>query len=523
MSKRPNILMILTDQHRADWLGCYGHKVVKTPHIDGLANRGVKFTNFNVASPVCMPNRGSIFTGRYPSVHGLRHNGLPLPRNQATFVDVLRDGGYKTALIGKSHIQPMSEIVTNMGEPEPPRSDALRDARKPDGERYDLEEPSNYEDDAYFDFPTPYYGFDHIDMVTGHGDKCGGHYIQWLRKQRDDWADLLDRKNELPHNYSCPQAYRTPMPAELYSTSYIKDRAVDYLGAQAGSDQPFFAFVSFPDPHHPFNPPGKYWDMYSPDQFEVRLPYSAHKNPPPHIKACHEQLLDETRFTRGMDLFGARETEIREAMALSAGMVTMIDDAVGDILAALRDAGHADDTIVIFNSDHGEYLGDFSMLLKGPVPLRAVNRVAFIWADPRDDRNGTECDALCSSLDIAPTVIARTGMLPYHGIQGRDLARVLDGGGSLRDQLLIEHEDSQPKPGFKNRANLRTLLTETHRLSVYRGQDWGELYDLAADPDETHNLWDDLASADIKSALLHTLTDEMIGAVDPSPWPKRRA
>ena len=115
MTDHPNILMIMTDQHRADWLGCNGHPVVKTPHIDALAARGTNFSNFNVATPVCMPNRASILTGRYPSVHGLRHNGLYLPVSETTFVEVLRAAGYDTALIGKSHVQPMTDRAPQRG------------------------------------------------------------------------------------------------------------------------------------------------------------------------------------------------------------------------------------------------------------------------------------------------------------------------------------------------------------------------------------------------------------------------
>ena len=121
----------------------------------------------------------------------------------------------------------------------------------------------------------------HVDMVTGHGHNCGGHYGQWFRKTYPNWKDLHDRKNELPHNYSCPQAFRTAVPEEAYPTAWIGDRAVNYINESASHDEPFFAFVSFPDPHHPFNPPGKYWDMYSPDEFSVDLPYAAHKNPTP--------------------------------------------------------------------------------------------------------------------------------------------------------------------------------------------------------------------------------------------------
>ncbi len=282
MSKRPNFLFIMTDQQRADWLGCYGHPVVKTPNVDALAMEGTRFTEFHVASPVCMPNRASLMTGRFPSVHGLRYNGCVLPERANTFVDVLKAGGYRTASIGKSHLQPFTDVEPHAWGNETGQID---EAWKSDTHDYGKEEPGRYDSEGRYHFPTPYYGFDHVDMVTSHGDRAGGHYQQWFRENNPNWRELTDRSNELPHNYSCPQAFRTPIPAESYSTTYIKDRTIDYLNENANSEAPLFTFVSFPDPHHPFNPPGRYWGLYSPDQFDLPLRYEDHRNPPPFLEA----------------------------------------------------------------------------------------------------------------------------------------------------------------------------------------------------------------------------------------------
>ena len=522
MSKRPNILYIMTDQHRADWLGCAGHPVVKTPNIDSLAARGTRFTNFYVTSPVCMPNRGAIFTGRYPSVNGLRHNGLPLPADANTFVDVLRAGGYHTASIGKSHLQPFTDRPITREDESPEVNPKVPEARKPNGVQYDDEQPEAYEGTQYHELPSPYYGFDHVRMVTDHSDLCGGHYLQWLKRQTNEWAELRDRENQLPHGYSNPQAFRTRLPEELYPTSYIREEAKSYLNARRDEDDPFFAFVSFPDPHHPFTPPGKYWDMYDPEDFDVDLPYDAHANPPPQLREWKRRMDDGIAPSNLQQAFMAPKHQLKEAMALTAGMIAMIDDAVGEILATLEANGQAEDTIVIFNSDHGDYMGAFSLLLKGPFAHGSVNRVPFIWADPERSGGGV-ADGLAASIDIGPTLLERCGLLPYYGIQGKSFLDQLGGGAPARDAVLIEHEENKVYPGFEKRPNMRNLVTPSHRMTIYKGLDFGELYDLRDDPNETRNLWDDADAAPQKAEMMIALNQAMLEAIEPGPWPKRFA
>ena len=520
MTDRPNILYIMTDQHRADWLGCAGHPVVRTPNIDSIAARGTRMTQFHVTTPVCMPNRGAIFTGRYPSVNGLRHNGLPLPEDTITFVDILRDAGYHTAQIGKSHLQPFNpqplDAPNDINSHFP---EAIRDSGVED---YRLEQPENYEGLEPTEFPNGYYGFDHVRMVTNHSDKCGGHYLQWLKSKTNLWADLRDWDNQLPHDYTCPQAVRTPLPEELYPTSYIKEEAKSYLRSRSDSDDPFFAFVSFPDPHHPFTPPGKYWDMYSPDQFTVDLPYAAHQNPPRQVETWKEQMDQGVVPDNLQQAFMAPDEQIREAMALTAGMIAMIDDAIGEILAELEAAGKLDNTIIVFNSDHGDYMGAFNLLLKGPFAHDSVNRVPFIWADPFEQGPRT-ADGLAASVDIAATILNRVGLSPYFGMQGVSFLPQLRGQAATRDYALIEHEENKVYPGLPERPNMRHLVTDSHRMTVYKGLEWGELYDRRSDPKETRNLWDDPTAADAKTEMMFTLGQAMLDAIEPGPRPQRIA
>jgi arylsulfatase A-like enzyme len=520
MSQKPNFLFFITDQHRADWLGCTGHPVVRTPNIDAIAADGTLFEDFHVALPVCMPNRASLMTGRMPSVHGLRHNGCILPKRANTFVDVLAAGGYATASIGKSHLQPFTD------SPPLRKADTVErlipEAWKPDNVHYTMEEPANFEGDAVSPFEVPYYGFQHVDMVTSHGDRCGGQYGQWFRETVADWKELHDPANELPHSYTCPQAYRTPVPEESYPTAWVADKAIAYLQSRVDQEEPFFAFVSFPDPHHPFNPPGKYWDMYSPDAFSVDLPYSAHENPvPPMEHASTKWEAAELPPIPQMP-FRADDQHVREAMALTAGMVTMIDDHIGRVVQTLKDTGQYDNTIIIFTSDHGDYLGDFNMMLKGPLPMPSITRVPMIWSDP-SLRKGVRTDTLASTIDISASILDRAGLAPYNGLQGRSFLASLDGSQPHRDAILIEHNDGGPRMGFEHAARVRTLRTSRWRFSVYAGEDWGELYDLRNDPRETRNLWDDPALAAEKANLSMRLIEHLTFQMDESPRATRLA
>lgn len=521
MARKPNFLFFMTDQHRFDWLGCTGHPVVRTPQIDALAAQGTLFETFRTAMPVCMPNRASMMTGRYPSVHGLRSNGCVLSPRANTFVDVLAASGYRTAAIGKSHLQPMTDVPP---PPTPMETGPIAEAWKPEAGPVDLELPESYEGetDPFDRSGGAFYGYQHVDMVTGHGDRCGGHYGQWFRRTHPDWKALHDTSNQLPHNYSCPQAYRTPVPAESYPTSWIARRAAEWLAARRGEDEPFFAFVSFPDPHHPFNPPGVYWDMYSPDQFEVARPFDSHRNPPPPIRILRERAARGEMPPIPQAAIYVEDQPLREAMALTAGMTTMVDDAVGEVLSALRDSGRYEDTVIIFNSDHGDYMGDFNLLLKGALPMRGLVQVPMIWSDP-DSRRGTRTRALASTIDLSASILDRAGIKPYWGMQGKSFLGCLDGSSGLRDGLLMEHNDSAARMGFPEPARVRSLVTDRWRLTLYRGQDWGELYDMAADPWEQNNLFDDPAHAATRAELTERLAQELIWNMDESPRAMRMA
>lgn len=526
MAKRPNFLLFMTDQQRWDHLGCNGNKVLKTPNIDSLAAHGVNFSRFNVASAVCMPNRSTLVTGRMPSLHGVRYNGVPLRRDLVTFVDLLRAAGYNTGLVGKSHLQnftPMAAAIEPSGEPgDPPPAD-LAEARRGtlSGVEYENEKTPEDGREGYLNQQMPFYGFDHVNLVTRHGDRARGHYDEWLKKKHADAEGLRGPKNAIAEpDYGAPQTWHTAIPEEDYTTSYVADNSVAFLDAHAkkGGDDPFFLQCSFPDPHHPYTPPGKYFKMYDPA--DVELSGSFH-NPDlqPTVAAIHNQT-KAGQNRDGILPYAVNEDEARQIRAVTYGMIAMIDDCVGRVMAKLDALGLKDDTVILFTSDHGDFMGDHGIMLKGPIHYQGLVRVPFIWTDPADGLDGAEVDALAGTIDIARTVLARAGLQPFNGIQGYDLGPLMRGAvSSLREGMVVEQDAQKPNFHFTGPIRARTYITKRWRLSRYRGSDFAELYDLENDPLEMRNLYRDPDYAGVRTDMLEQMVMAMIENQETSPHP----
>jgi arylsulfatase A-like enzyme len=524
MNKRTNFILYITDQHRADYLGCYGHPIVQTPNIDGIAARGMAFDRFYVASPVCMPNRASLMTCRMPTSHGVTMNGVPLNQKNVTFVELLKAAGYQTALIGKSHLQTFTGAPPTTKVP-PARDGYFRangDLRE--AVRHDLNAPIyKYEEPDFWSgpqprVPTPFYGFDHVELVTGHGDHIGGDYPAWLLEREPNAGNLMGAENQLPHDYTCPQAVRTAVPAELYSTTYIAERASAWIEDHKDDDQPFFLMVSWPDPHHPFNPPGKYWDMYDPDDFPVPEAFTRNDwTPPPHVAGVLTTREDGRANLKGMNAVGCSAREAQEAQALTCGMITMIDDAIGEVQAALQDSGRAANTVEVFTTDHGDHLGDHRLLFKGAEQYEQITRVPFLWADPDGD-SVKRVNTIGQTHDIGTTILERAQIEAAWGMQGQDLF-----GTKVRDAAFIQYAHQKEMDEIGVPPNIHTVRDGRFRLSVLQDMGWGELYDLSADPGEFRNLWDDPAHGSDKARLMEELIRAELAHVDRSPMPTGRA
>lgn len=528
---KPNFLIFVTDQHRADHLGCYGNRTVKTPNIDALAHRGYRFDRAYVANPVCMPNRGSMMTGRMPTVHGARSNGVPLPLDAVTFADVLSEFGYRTALIGKCHLQNMEDaaallppqkidvgLTSAKGHPQ-----ATRDARA--SVLYEQEMQGSWANPAH-EFTLPYYGFQDMVLCNGHGDECFGDYTRWLEANHPDVAGRVGREHGARDPaYCAPQAWRTPLSEDQYTTHFIAEQTCVWLRKrnQTEPDLPFAVMCSFPDPHHPWTPPGKYWDMYDPQQMP-EPPQSEARTPMEQWLIAERDAGKASR--QGARIFAPTAREIREIMALTYGMITNIDDRIGMVMQTLQDCGVADNTVVIFVSDHGDLMGDHNAMLKGPMHYQGLVRVPFIWSEPGGGAGGQMVvrDDLVSSIDLASTILGRAGIAPPNGNQGTALFGP-DGQPrpSGRRAVLIEENQQRAYLGFDKPVQVRTLVTKSHRMSVFQDDAYGELYDLVADPHEMHNLWSLAEHQTLRCELLDAMVRQLIAHAETSPRPTRVA
>jgi len=473
VTKRPNILLITTDQHRKDALGCYDNPVIRTPNIDRLAACGVRFTRAFAACPVCAPNRASIATGRYPSIHGLWTNGVALGKSELTVMQVLRRSGYATYGAGKMHFGPQWAWPQGGGpicDPDP----ALAINPQPDDSEF------------------PWYGFERLVATE---DERIGPYGDYLAKHGYDvWAD--------PHSFSYPQhaTVRSVYPQEHHQTTWVADRSIEFL-EQHPAERPFFMWASFVQPHHPFIAPAPYDTMYDPDEMPL-APWDESV-----VEAWPESYRIKYAKTRGdheaIGMCNLSDADWRRIKAYYYGMVSLIDKQVGCMVEALERLGTLDNTVIVFTSDHGEMLGDHHLVFKDTL-YDCVTGVPLIVTRPRDPSASTVRDALVSSLDIAPTILDLAGAAVPPGMQGHSLAPVLEESSHrIRDALLIE-DSGRP-----------TIRTENERLTWHGANTQGELYDMAKDPDCFENLWGRPEAADIQHKMLDRLIGLMVDNVDP--------
>ncbi len=528
----PNFLFFVTDQHRYDHVGYFGNDVVLTPNLDQLANSGSWFSRFYVSSPTCMSNRATFMTGRMPSVNGVPYNGIPLTLESVTFTDILGAAGYRNSLIGKCHLQgmveapslaPKAQWPSHLQPPPQHLSEAVRRQQSIDLYKTEMQEIWNREPAYEEKISTPYYGFDEVQFCLGHGDKMTGHYKKWLASKTNTpvgqgMEHALDKST-----VNAPQVYKPEVSEDLYPTKFVEQQTIQCLEEHKANnpEQPFFIQSSFPDPHHPFTPPGKYWSMY--EAQDMQLPasfYKPNKDVVPPVRYMWDEYESGRENKRWTFPFATGEAQARDIMAKTYGQISMIDDAIGGVLQALDRLGLRENTVICFMSDHGDYLGDHGLMLKGPMHYQSIIRVPFIWCDPASQYNRGRVDNPAGTLDLAQTILSRAGLQPFNGVQGKDLLAELSGkSSSANRRMLIETTTQYPFLGFDDLVSVTTLVDKCWRISVWQGYEWGELYDLENDPAELHNLWDTPAYATTRNTLMLALVHEMQNHADTSPYP----
>ena len=243
----------------------------------------------------------------------------------------------------------------------------------------------------------------------------------------------------------------------------------------------------------------------------------------PMLRYMRESLTRGEANRTGTLPYAVNEREAREATALTYGMITLVDDAIGQVCSTLQTTGLAENTVLVFTTDHGDFMGDHGIMLKGPLHYRGLIRVPLIWSDPGAESEPV-VNSLAQSIDIPATFLERSGIQPYYGMQGTGLVRTIyDRQPDARDALLIEDDRELIYLGFDCPQRVRTVVTQTARLTVYQPAEWGELYDFAADPLEVTNLWNDPAHQELQAMMTARLLELVIGFQDWAPLPTGRA
>ncbi len=486
---RPNILLITSDQQHFTGLGCVNDKL-QTPALDRLADEGMRFNRAYCNNPTCTPSRGTIITGLYPSWHGAWSLGTKVPEDLPTVGDSFRQAGYATQLIGKAHFQP------------------LRTA--PDQTSIECQ-PTLRDLDFWRNFTGPWYGFDHIEIARNHVDEShvGSHYAIWMEeKGLTDWQQYF---GDCSDGRDRPAGFHGswPLPEEYHYSPWTAERTIANIEQAVNEDKPFFTWASFHDPHPPYAVPEPWASLYDPADMEPgEYTEGEFDDMPPHFAMTRDPDADwsiykETpRPNHGFQCHLHDPEDLKKDMAIYYGMISFMDQQIGRILDALDRLGVADNTIVVFTTDHGHYLGQHGLIAKGAFHYEDGIKLPFLARWPGRVAAGATCDAIQGLIDLAPTFLTAAGVDVPGQMQGVNQLDVWTGQSEkARDHEICEFRH-QPTA-----VHLRTLITERYKMTVYRGREYGELFDLREDPGEVRNLWNDPESASVKAELLRQFMD----------------
>lgn len=495
---RPNVLLITSDQQHWATLGVLNPEI-ETPNLDRLAAQGTLFTRAYCPNPTCTPTRASIITGQYPSQHGAYSLGTKLLEDRHTVGEDFQAGGYRTALVGKAHFQPLE------GTEEFPSLEAY---------------PTLQDLDFWRTFHGPFYGFEHVELARNHVDEAhvGQHYAIWMEEKGfSNWREVFRK----PTGTQDSQHHAWPIPEQYHYNTWIAERSCALMQDYTTRDEPFFLWSSFFDPHPPYLVPEPWASMYDPGSVTV----------PSAVEGEHDDSPPLTRMTQtehpaygpyrasGKALHGCHshlhsKEEMAKDIAVYYGMVSCLDKYVGVILDKLDELGIADSTMVVFTTDHGHFYGQHGLVAKGPFHYEDLVKVPFIARWPGQIPVGTRSDALLSLVDLAPTFLRACDLRIPRTMTGADQLDVLRARTSPpRDHVLIENRHDVDS------VHVKTYVSQRYKITVYCQEPFGELFDLEADPEEIRNLWDDPDHAEVKTELLQRfLQAEM--SKEPVPMPR---
>lgn len=483
-----NILFIMVDQLRFDYLGCTGHPTIKTPNIDALAARGVRFNQAYVQAPLCGPSRMSTYTGRYCHSHGATWNGTPLRVGEMTLGDHLRPLGMDTVLCGKTHAAPDIKGMKRLGiDPDGTVGRRIAECGFDIWERMDGEFPE---------------GLKHLKST----------YQDYLREQGYDsdnpWHDFANSAEDTDGNIlSGWQLINSTQPARIAKedseTAWLTSRAMDFLSQT--SDTPWCLHVSYIKPHWPYVAPAPYHAMYGPDDIQPPMRSNSElANPHPVLAAFQSKRVGKA-FAR---------SEVRTAVVPAyMGLITEIDDQIGRLMSHLDALGQTDNTVVVFTSDHGDYLGDH-WLGEKELFHDASARIPLIVVDPTaeaDATRGSVCEALVESIDLAPTFVEYAGGTPPDAIlEGHSLKPFLMGKNNAVRKFAISEYDYCFKGARKTLdqpvGDCRLAMIYDGRFKLIHAEGFRPmLFDLHSDPHEMNDLGDNAFHSKTCDTLMNEL------------------
>lgn len=485
-----NVLFITSDQHHFRCMG-YHHPKLKTPNLDRLAKLGIVFDRAYCNNPTSTPTRASMITGQYASQHGAWSLGTKLSEQVPTVGDCFRRAGYRTALIGKAHFQPLE------GSEEYPSCEAY---------------PILQDLDFWRGFHGPFYGFDQVELARNHTDEAhvGQHYAAWLEeKGATGWKDWFRR----PTGYSDPQKYRWNIPEKYHYDVWIAERACACLESYKRKNENFFLWASFFDPHPSYLAPEPWASMYDPAEMEVPEAVEGElADKPPHFALTQQERPDfswlkEEGEERPHWVHGAgRQQTSKEAkaknMAVYWGMISMLDHYIGRIVDKLEELDLMKNTVIVFTSDHGHFYGQHGLTAKAIHHYEDLLRVPCIAVVPGAKRKGIHSDAIQSTVDLAQTFLSLAGLPQPLSMAGVDQSAVWRGEQERARQWALVENHFQPTTFYA-----KTYVESRYKITVYMYRRYGELFDLEEDPDERINLWNHPEAQELKMnlflAMLH--------------------